>query len=246
MPRRDRDDARERAPDPPQHAAAGGDDGGLLGGAAARRRGLLAHVRAGDRRRGPARARAGDLPRRLGARRGPGRAADGPDRAPPRDRGRLRGRRGRLRPHRAGHEPRLDAARDPRLRADRRGERDRAADPHGGRRPLPARAPRPRDLLRAVRLGLRRDPRPGRVRAAVLRPRARRRRAHRAVARGRGDQPARARARAADPARPEADRGDHRRPRRGRAPRRRAPRSARSCGVPASARRCWPRSPRSA
>ena len=57
--------SRDRHPGPPQHAAAGGGDGGLLVGAAARRRGLLAHVRARHRRRGAARARAGDLPHRV-------------------------------------------------------------------------------------------------------------------------------------------------------------------------------------
>ena len=75
----------------------------------------------------------------------------------------------RLLADRARDEHRLDAARDPRLRADRRGERDRAADPHGGGRHVPAGAPRPRDLVRAVRRRVRRDPRPGGVRPAVRR-----------------------------------------------------------------------------
>ena len=83
--------------------------------------------------------------------------------------GGLRPRGGGLRAHRAGHRRGLDAARDPRLRADGRGERDRAAHPHRGGRHVPARAPGPRHLLRALRLRLRRDPRPGGVRAAVRR-----------------------------------------------------------------------------
>ena len=86
-----------RPPDPPQHAAARGDDGGLLRRPPARRRGLVAHLRARHRRRGAARARAGDLPHRVGARRRARGAADGPDRAQAGDRRRLRGRGGGLR-----------------------------------------------------------------------------------------------------------------------------------------------------
>ena len=56
-----------RTPRPPQHGAAGRRDGGLLVGAAARRRGLLDHVRARHGHRRAARARAGDLPRRVRA-----------------------------------------------------------------------------------------------------------------------------------------------------------------------------------
>ena len=52
------------------------------------------------------------------------------------------------------------------------------------RRHVPARAPRARDRARALRLGLRRDPRAGRLQPAAGRPRSRRRRARRAVARG--------------------------------------------------------------
>ena len=107
---------------------------------------------------------------------------------------------------------------------------DRAADPHRRGRPVPARAPRARHLLRPLRLGLRRDPRPRRVRPDVLRPRARGGRADRAVAGGRRDQPGRARARRARAPGPAADRRADRRPGPGgRAARRRA--AARDAGA---------------
>ena len=227
-----------------EHADPGGDDGRVLGRPAARRRRLLDHVRARDRDRGTARPRPGDLPHRVGTGRGAGRAGDGSRRAAAGDRRRLPAGHGRMRADRAGHERRLDPCADPRLPAHRRGERDRAADPHRGRRHVPARASRARDLVRAVRLGVRRDPRPGGVRAAVLGPRAGGVGAHGAVA-GRGrDQRARARARAARTARSEADRGAAGRRRRRAGGARRA--AARDPRPPRRApRRCSPRSPAS-
>ena len=228
---------------PAQHAAARRDDGDLLGRAAARRGRLLDHVRAGDGDRGAAGSRSGDLPRRLGLGGDPGGPAHGPDRAAAGDRRRVPAGHGRLRPDRAGDQRRLLGAADPGLPAHRRRERHRAADPHRGGRHVPARAPRARDLVRAVRLGVRRDPRAGGVRAAVRGPRARRGRADRAVAGGRRDQPLRIGARAAGAAGPEADRRADRRRANGRAGRRR--RCARSSCGRASGRRCsrrWPAS----
>ena len=136
------------------------DDGGLLGGAPARRGGrsltfvLVTGVH-GLLGLGP-----GDLPDRVGARGGPGRAAmDRFGRRPVIAGGYLSAAAGCSLTALAtnlGSTP----LRDHRLRADRRGERRRPADPHRGGRHVPARAARPRHLLRALRLGVRRDPRP--------------------------------------------------------------------------------------
>ena len=111
---------------PAEHADPGDGDGRLLVGPAARRRRVLAHVRARHRRPRAARARAGDLPRRLGADRRAGGAGDGPVRPASRGGRGLPGRDRGLLPDRAGDEHRLDAAGDRGVRADRRRERRRA------------------------------------------------------------------------------------------------------------------------
>ena len=223
-----------------QHVDPCGDDGCLLGGAPARGRRVVDHVRARDGRPGPFGAGAGDLPRRLGGDRPACGPRDGSARAPPGRRGRLPVRRGGLWPGGAGDQCRLGDGAHPRLPDDRSGERDRAADPDGGRRHVPARAARPRHLIRALRVGVRRDPRPGGVRAAVRGPRARCRGAHRPVAGCGRDQPPGARARATRAARSEAHRGgDRGRPMASRRDRPRR-RSWRSSFAPASGLPCSP------
>ena len=188
--------AARRAPDPPHHAAARRDDGDLLDGAAARGRVssltfVLVTGVEGLLGLGPAIFLASSALAAMPA----GRAMDRIGRKPVIAGGFAAAAVGCAITALAA-EPRVGAAGHPRLRAHGRGERDRAADPHRGGRPLPARAARPRHLLRALRLRLRRHARAARVRAAVRRRGARRRRAHRAVARRRRDQPRRARPRA--------------------------------------------------
>ena len=100
--------------------------------------------------------------------------------------GRLRHRRRGLRPRRVRQRGVVGPARARGAQPRRGGERDRAARPHGGGRHVPARAPCPRHRARALRLGLRRDPRPDGLQPAARRPRARRRRAAHALARGGG------------------------------------------------------------
>ena len=91
-------------------------------------------------------------------------------------------------------ESRAGRARRPGLRGRR--ERRRAAGAYRRRRHVPAGAARARHRARAVRRGLRRDPRAGRVQPAAGRARARRRGARAAVARGRRLHGGRPRARA--------------------------------------------------
>ena len=157
--------AMEQYPDPPQHDPARGDAAclsGMVQLAVARRHG---HARPRDRVRGHPRARPRDLPDRRRARGAPGRAADGPLRADPGARRRLRlAAIAGCRRHGARLLARLGAARGPRLRARRRlaaGSillaRAAAADMFPPER-------RARGIsLRPLRRPLRRDPRPARL-----------------------------------------------------------------------------------
>ena len=200
------------------------------------------------RRTRTARARTGDLSHGLRAYVSSGRPDDGSVRPDPRDLGWFRARRSGLRHHRSRDTYRLDAARHPRLRRDRRRQCDRFAHPHCGRRYVPARPPRARDLVRPVRVGVRRDSRPDGVRPALRRQGRRGRRADGAMARRRRHQLDRARPRAVRPSGSEGDRrGDRSRGcgRGRRAATCRTGRSAaeRSCDGRASCPQCWPRSP---
>ena len=123
---------------------------------------------------------------------------------------------------------------------------DRAGDdparPRRRRRHVPARAPRPRDLVRPLRRALRRRARPARLPAALRREGARHGRARRAVDRRRRDHGRRARARPLRPARPAHDRPAAALRRR----RLRLRRGRRRCARSSAARACSPRSsPRS-
>ena len=142
-----------------------------------------------------------------------GRPDDGSVRPDPCDLGRFRARRSRLRHHRPRDPYRLDAARHPRLRRDRRRQCDRPAHSHCGRRYVPARPPRARNLVRPVRVGVRRDSRPDGVRTTLRRQGRRGRRADGAMARRRRDQLDRARPRAVRPSGSEGDRRGDQRPR---------------------------------
>ena len=172
-----------RPPDPPQHRAAGRGAGGQLGDAPALGRRRLADAR---RRRRASRACSGSGPRSCSPRARSPRCRPGarwtasaacPCSPPASD------RRRRLRARGARQRAAVRAGRARRPRGGRDGERDRAARAHRGRRHVPARAARARHRARAVRGGVRRDPRPVRVQPAARRPRPRRRRARRAVAR---------------------------------------------------------------
>ncbi|CAA9478746.1 MAG: hypothetical protein AVDCRST_MAG69-638, partial [uncultured Solirubrobacteraceae bacterium] len=171
--------------------------GDLFRRPAAGGRGVVDHLRARHRDRGPARPRSGDLPRRLGTRRRAGRPRHGRAGTPAGHRRRLPGRGRGLQPDRAGDSDRLHGAGHPRLRADRRRERNRPAHPHRRGRHVPARATGARDLLRPLRLGVRSDPRARGLRSAVRRPGAGGGRPHRPLAGRRRHQPRRLRPRPA-------------------------------------------------
>ena len=113
----------------------------------------------------------------------------------------------RLLARRARDAHRLDRRRDRGLRAGGRGGRRRAARAHRGRRHVPARAPRARDLVRPLRLRLRRDPRAGSSSGRSSPARSSTPDAlTRAVARRGGPRARRARDRLCRPAGPEEDR----------------------------------------
>ena len=180
--------ARPRPRRPAQHLPARCDARRRLRRRAARRGRVLADLRPRHRRQGTPRARPRDLPRRRSVHRRGRRTRDGPVRTKARAGHRLHRRRLGLRAYRARDAHHVDHRRHRRLRAHGLVERNGAARPDCGRRHVPAAAARARDLVRPLRLRLRRDPGPDRLQPAVRRQAARGERVDGSLARRRRDQ----------------------------------------------------------